>query len=126
MFAPLKKGLLTAGALAAILGTYANSPQVRAEDPPPPKAAELESPTGEHHVLNSSPVLDRKHSDSAATEARIRKARRYYTPYVYRPNYYYFYYPNVAPGIINGPTMYLPDPLNGIQGYTADGYGYGF
>ena len=126
MFSYVKSGLFAASTVAALFGAQAFSVQALAEDPPPPKAAEIESPTGEHHVLNSSPVLDRKHSDSAARESRMRKARRYYTPYVYRPNYYYLYYHNMNPGMVTGPTMYFPDPGSYAYGFTADGYGYGF
>ncbi len=126
MFQFMKSRLLAASTVAALFGTQALLHQANAEDPPPPKAAELVHPTGEHHVLNSSPVLDRRHSDSADTEARIRKSRRYYyTPYVYQHPYYY-YYPNTNPGMTTGPSMYFPDPLNSVSGYTADGFGYGF
>ncbi|HEY4260569.1 MAG TPA: hypothetical protein VGM98_10420 [Schlesneria sp.] len=127
MFQFVKSSLFAASTVVAVLGTQALSPQANAEDPPSPKAAELVNPTGEHHVLNSSPVLDRRHSDSADTEARIRKSRRYYyAPYVYQPSYYYYYYPNTNPGMTTGPSMYFPDPLNSVSGYTADGFGYGF
>lgn len=126
MFPCVKSGLFAASTIAALFGAQAFSSQASAEDPPSPKAAEIESPTGEHHVLNSSPVLDRRHSDSAATEARIRKARRYYTPYVYRPNYSYFYYTPMTSGIVDGPAMYFPDAGSAVQGYTPYGFGYGF
>jgi hypothetical protein len=127
MFQFVKSSLFAASAVAALFGTQALSPQANAEDPPPPKAAELVHPTGEHHVLNSSPVLNRRHADSADIETQTRRSRRYYyTPYVYQP-YYYYYSPYPSYGDrITGRSMLFPDPFDGVQGYDANGMGYGF
>lgn len=121
-----KSSLLAAAVFAVLAGTQSAAPVADAQDPPPPVPAGEAAAPPKHHVLNSSPVLDKKHSDSAATEARIRKARRYNTPYVYQPYYYYYYIPTTNPGMTTGANMYFPDPGSYAYGFTADGFGYGF
>lgn len=127
MFPNLKYGVLALSTLAALMATQFASPTGNAQDSPAPVPADKITPLPpRHHYLNSSPVLNQKHADSADIEATTRRVRGYRMSYGYRPYYYYYYIPNTNPGMTTGANMYFPDPGSYAYGFTADGYGYGF